>query len=114
MTVKGRVLNMAPMGKKFGKIPVFEMAKTAGCVYAVRVTVASPKKLGTAIRRAVLIAREIGPTYVQAYTPCPTNMKFQTNKTIETAKEGEKSYYQYEEYITEPAKNYLREIGEKA
>ena len=114
MTVKGRVLNMAPMGKKFGKIPVFEMAKTAGCVYAIRVTVASPKKLGTAIRRAVLIAREIGPTYVQAYTPCPTNMKFQTNKTIETAKEGEKSYYQYEEYITEAAGNYLREIGEKA
>jgi len=112
MTVEGKVLNMAPTGKKFPKIPVFEMAKTAGCAYAARTTVASPKKVAAAIRRAVLIAREVGPTYVQIYTPCPTNLKFPPNRTIEVAKEAEKSYYIYEEYMTEPAEAYLRESGE--
>jgi pyruvate ferredoxin oxidoreductase beta subunit len=112
MTVKGTVLNMAPMGKKFPKIPVFEMAKISGCVYAVKVTVASPKKVGEAIKRAVLAAREVGPTYVQIYTPCPTNLKFSPSKTIEFAKEVEKTYYQYEEYMTEETSAYLRRIGE--
>ncbi|MCL2181945.1 MAG: thiamine pyrophosphate-dependent enzyme [Chitinispirillia bacterium] len=112
MTVEGKVLNMAPTGKKFPKIPVFEMAKVAGCAYAVRTTVASPKKFGTAVRRAVLIAREVGPTYVQVYTPCPTNLKFSPGKTLEAAKDVEKTYYQYEEYMTEEASAYLSRIGE--
>jgi pyruvate ferredoxin oxidoreductase beta subunit len=112
MTVEGKVLNMAPLGKKFPKIPVFELAKTAGVVYAVKTTVASPKKVGAAVRRAVLIAREVGPTYVQIYTPCPTNLKFPPNKTVDFAKEAEKSYYAYEEYMTDAASAYLRRIGE--
>jgi pyruvate ferredoxin oxidoreductase beta subunit len=112
MTVEGKVLNMAPLGKKFPKIPVFELAKTAGVVYAVKTTVASPKKLGAAVRRAVLTAREVGPTYVQIYTPCPTNLKFPPNKTVDFAKEAEKSYYGYEEYMTDAASAYLRRIGE--
>jgi pyruvate ferredoxin oxidoreductase beta subunit len=74
--------------------------------------VANPRKLGAAVRRAVLAAREIGPTYVQIYTPCPTNLKFPPNKTIEAAKEAKKSYYRYEEHITEAARDYLREIWE--
>ncbi|MCL2219021.1 MAG: thiamine pyrophosphate-dependent enzyme [Chitinispirillia bacterium] len=112
MTVQGAVLNMAPTGKKFPKIPVFELSKTSGCVYAVKTTVASPKKVGTAIRRAILTAREVGPSYVQIYTPCPTNLKFSPDKSLEYAKEVEKTYYRYEEYITEEASEYLRGIGE--
>ncbi|KMQ51595.1 Pyruvate:ferredoxin oxidoreductase, beta subunit [Chitinispirillum alkaliphilum] len=112
MTVKGKVLNMAPTGKKFSKIPVFEMAKTSGCVYAVKVTVANARKLGTALRRAVLIAREVGPTYVQIYTPCPTNLKFPPNQTIAVAKDAEKTHYAYEEYITDEASAYLSGLGE--
>jgi pyruvate ferredoxin oxidoreductase beta subunit len=112
MTVQGKVLNMAPTGKKFPKIPVFEMAKTAGCAYAVRTTVANPKKTGAAVKRAALVAREIGPTYVQIYAPCPTNLKWPPNKTIEAAKEAEGSYYKYEEYMTGAAEEYLRLAGE--
>jgi pyruvate ferredoxin oxidoreductase beta subunit len=112
MTVQGKVLNMAPTGKKFPKIPVFELAKTAGCAYAVRATVASPKKFGTAIRRAVLVAREVGPTYVQVYAPCPTNLKWAPERTIEAAKEAEGGYYFYEEYMTDEAKKYLRLVDE--
>jgi pyruvate ferredoxin oxidoreductase beta subunit len=111
-TLKGVVLNMAPTGKKFEKIPIFEVAKASGCCYTVKVTVASPKKLGTAVRRAVLLAREVGPTFVQIFTPCPTNMKFSPSETIAKAKEAEKGIYAYEEYMTEKASAYLSRIGE--
>jgi pyruvate ferredoxin oxidoreductase beta subunit len=111
MTVRGQVLNMAPTGKKFPKIPVFEMAKTSGCVYGARVTVARPRRLGRAVRNAILIAREVGPTYVQIYTPCPTNLKFPPDQAIKVAKEAEKTHYSYEEFITEEAAEYLGNLN---
>lgn len=107
MSRQGQVLNMAPRGKHFPKIPVFELAKVSGCVYGVRVTVASPHKVGRAIRNAILIARELGPTYVQVYTPCPTNMKFPPNQTLKVAKEAEKDHYSYEEFMSAEAAEYL-------
>ncbi len=112
MSMKGKVLNMAPTGKKFPKIPVFELAKTAGCAYAAKVTIASPKKFSSVLHKAILIAREIGPTYVQLYTPCPTNLKFPPEQTIKVAKEAEKSNYVFEEFITEEASQYLSRISE--
>ncbi|MCG8499928.1 MAG: thiamine pyrophosphate-dependent enzyme [Firmicutes bacterium] len=109
MSKIGQKLNMAPTGKKFPKVPVYDMAKTAGCAYTARVTVASPYKLEKAVRKAVLIARNVGPTYVQIYTPCPTNMKFPSNGTINVAKEAEKEYYSFDEYFTKEAEQYLAE-----
>ena len=70
----------------------------------------SPKKLAKAVKRAVLIARKIGPTYVQMFTPCPTNLKFPSDQTLIIAKEAEKKYYPFDEYITEEACKYLEEI----
>lgn len=96
----GQKLNMSPTGKKFNKIPVYEMAKVAGCAYAARVTIASPFKVEQAVQTAVTIARSDGPTYVQIYTPCPTNMKFQPNETINVAKEAEKDIYSFEEFFS--------------
>ncbi len=110
MSLQGKVLNMAPTGKKFPKIPVFDLAKASGCVYAARVTVASPRKVGQAVKKAILIAREVGPTYVQIYTPCPTNLKFPPNQTIKVAREGEKGYYSFEEFKTDEASKYLAEL----
>jgi len=108
MSVEGQVLNMAPQGKKFPKIPVFELARTSGCVYGAKVTVASPKKIGQSVRKAILFAREVGPTYVQIYTPCPTNLKFPPNMTIKTAKEAEAGHYSFEEFISDEALEYLK------
>lgn len=107
MSKQGQVLNMAPRGKTFPKIPIFEIAKVSGCVYCARVTVASPDKVARAVRSAIIIAREVGPTYVQMYTPCPTNMKFPPDKTIETARKAEQEYYSFEEFITDEAARYL-------
>ncbi len=111
MSREGMILNMAPRGKKFPKIPVFEMAKVSGCAYAARVTVASPHKLARVVRNAILIAREVGSTYVQIYTPCPTNLKLPPNQTIEAAKEAEKGHYCFEEFITDKAANYLVQLS---
>ncbi len=114
MSRQGKVLNMAPAGKKFPKIPVFELAKTAGCAFAAKVTVASPKKVGSAFRKAVLIAREVGPTYLQLYTPCPTNLKFPPDQTVKVAREAEKNDYLFEEYLTEDAQRYLESLKQKS
>ncbi len=111
MSPEGKVLNMAPKGKQFPKVPIFEMAKVSGCAYAARVTVASPHKLGKAVRKAILVAREIGPTYVQFYTPCPTNLKFPPNQTIHAAREAENGVYSYEEFITPEAEKYLESLN---
>lgn len=112
MSKLGQVLNMAPLGKKFPKIPVFDLARSAGCAYGARVTVARPKKIEAAVRKAVLIARETGSTYVQIYTPCPTNMKFPPDQTLKTALEAENGYYAFEEFISEEAQAYLAGITE--
>jgi len=106
MSQEGQVLNMAPKGKSFAKIPVFELAQVSGCVYGARVTVASPKKIGMAVRKAILLAREVGPTYVQIYTPCPTNFKFPPQQTINTAKTAEEGYYSFREFISDDAQAY--------
>ncbi len=112
MSAEGKVLNMAPTGKKFPKIPVFEMAKATGCVYAAKTTVASPKKIEKAIREAILTAREIGPTYIQLYTPCPTNLKFASDQTVKVAKDAERGHYTFEEYQSEEAAQYLKKLKE--
>lgn len=106
MSQEGQVLNMAPKGKSFAKIPVFELAQASGCVYGARVTVASPKKIGRVVRKAILLAREVGPTYIQIYTPCPTNFKFLPQQTINTAKKAEEGYYSFQEFISDDAQAY--------
>ena len=108
MTKEGQVLNMAPEGKKFPKIPVFDLARSSGCAYGARVTVASPKKIGEAVKKAILIARAIGPTYVQIYTPCPTNLKFSPDQTVKVAKDAEAGYYSFEEFISAEAQAHLQ------
>ncbi|EEG78751.1 thiamine pyrophosphate-dependent enzyme [Dethiobacter alkaliphilus] len=110
MTKEGEVLNMAPDGKKFPKIPVFDLARSSGCAYGARVTVASPKKIGQVVKKAILVAREVGPSYVQIYTPCPTNLKFSPDQTVKVAKEAEADYYSFEEFISPEAEKFLNSI----
>lgn len=107
MSALGQVLHMAPKGKNFPKIPVFEMARTSGCAYGAKVTVANPKKLGEVVNKAILIAREIGPTYVQIYTPCPTNLKFSPTETIKKAKEAQKGVYEFTEFHSPEAERFI-------
>jgi pyruvate ferredoxin oxidoreductase beta subunit len=109
MSAQGEVLPMAPMGKSFPKIPVFELAKSSGCVYGARVTVANPVRLGQVVKKAILVAREIGPTYVQIYTPCPTNMRFSPAETIDIAREAQAGAYAFEEFVSDEAQRLIAE-----
>jgi pyruvate ferredoxin oxidoreductase beta subunit len=109
MTNKGSVLKMAPLGKKFDKINMTELAKTAGCAYVATVVPNNPRKVESTIKKAVLIAREVGPTYIQAYTSCNIEYAIPTDKVMEDANKVEKERYPVQEYITDEAKAYLAE-----
>jgi len=106
MTQKGMVLKMAPNGKKFEKMDMMGLAKTAGVAYIVRVVPTNPNRVAAAIQKAVLIAREIGPTYVQAYTSCNIEYAIPTPKVMDDAKEVENARYGFSEYFTDEAKAY--------
>lgn len=113
MSQQGVVLNMAPTGKKFPKVNMPEMARAAGCAYVAWTSPAYPKRLEKAVKRAVLIAREIGPTYVQLFNPCPTNFKRKPHETLSLIKQRKKSgLFQNEEFISEEAKKFLASIEE--
>jgi pyruvate ferredoxin oxidoreductase beta subunit len=56
-----------------------------------------------------LIAREVGPTYIQAYTSCNIEYAIPTDKVMEDAKTVEDDRYKFNEYVSEKAKVYLAE-----
>lgn len=107
MTNRGAVLKMAPLGKKFDKLSMVEMAKVAGCAYVATVVPTKPTKVASTIKKAVLIAREVGPTYIQAYTSCNIEYGIPTDKVMEDARNVENERYQFSEFISEEAKQYL-------
>ncbi len=113
MTPQGRVAYMAPTGKKFAKIDLFELAKASGCHYVAKTTTANTMRLSQCARKAILVAREVGPTFIQIHTPCPTNLKIPSEESIKAAKESEKERYAFSEHISENAKTYLSSLENK-
>src|SRR5438445_4418614 len=107
MTNRDAVLKMASLGKKFDKIAMPELAKTAGCAYVAVVVPNNHKRVENTIKKAVLIAREVGPTYIQAYTSCNIEYAIPTEKVMEDAFTVEKDRYQFTEYITDEDTEYL-------
>ncbi len=111
MSMRGSILYMAPKGKKFSKIQMPEIARESGCAYVAAISPANPRKLEKVVKRAILVAREVGPTYIQIFAPCPTNYKFKNNETIQKIKEREKDgTYVMREYITQEAQEYLDKV----
>jgi pyruvate ferredoxin oxidoreductase beta subunit len=113
MTLKGQVLKMAPRGKEVDKIDALGLAKTAGCAYIAQIAPTNPARVMRTIRRAVLIAREIGPTYIQAYTSCNIEYAIPTPDVMQDAFDVEKERYGFEEIMTDDAKAYITEIEKK-
>ena len=66
------------------------MAKVAGCAYVATVVPNNPRRVESVIKKAVLIAREVGSTYIQAYTSCNIEYAIPTDKVMEDAKNVEK------------------------
>ena len=107
MTTRGAVLKMAPLGKKFDKMDMVGMAKIAGCAYVATVVPNNPRRVESVIKKAVLIAREVGPTYIQAYTSCNIEYAIPTDKVMEDTKTVEDDRYKFTEYVSDDAKEYL-------
>ena len=113
---KGFVAKMAPVGKLFDKVRLPEIARESGCHYIVNCTVSKPSLVEKVIRNAVLVAREIGPTYVQLYTPCILEIGKDSQEGLQEMRDAEKpnERFAYKEYVSEQAKELLAEIAAKA
>ncbi|MFQ5449190.1 MAG: thiamine pyrophosphate-dependent enzyme [Nitrospinaceae bacterium] len=113
MTNKGKVLKMAPRGKKDDKMDVMGLAKVANLDYIARLAPTNPARCARTVRRAILVAREFGATYVQAYTSCNIEYSIPTPDVMKDAFDVEKDRYGFEEIISDRAKDYLKEIEAK-
>jgi len=67
------------------------------------------------IRNAVHIAREIGPTYLQLYTPCILEIGKNSMEGLQEMRDSAKptERFAYKEYVSEPAKQLLAELSAK-
>ena len=113
MTVKGKILKMAPRGKFGEKVDAMGLAKVAGVDYIARLAPTNPARVVRTIRRAIMVAREVGHSYVQAYTSCNIEYSIPTPDVIQDAFDIEKDRYGFEEIMSPAAKECLREHGEK-
>ena len=107
-TAKGQVFKMAPKGKVFDKVPMWEIAVTSGCAYSVKLTASAPKKVSKVLREAIFIAREIGPTYIHLYTPCILEIGLSANEGLWEMKEQDKDRFDSFSYISPEAEEYLK------
>ena len=107
-TAKGQVFKMAPKGKVFDKVPMWEIAVTSGCAYSVKLTASAPKKVAKVLREAIFIAREIGPTYIHLYTPCILEIGLSANEGLWEMKEQDKDRFDSFSYISPEAEEYLK------
>lgn len=113
MTAKDQVFKMAPAGKKFEKVPMWELAKTSGCHYSVNLTASAPKQVAKVVREAVLVAREIGPTYINLYTPCILEIGLSANEGLGEMKEQDKGRFEFYKYVSPEAEEYLAKCKEE-
>lgn len=109
---KGFVAKMAPTGKKFDKVRLPEIARESGCHYVVNMTVSKPSLVEKVVRNAVLVARELGPTYIQMYTPCILEIGKQSQEGLQEMRDAEKpgERFQYREYVSDEAREFLTQM----
>jgi pyruvate ferredoxin oxidoreductase beta subunit len=107
MTAKGQVFKMAPTGKKFEKVPMWELAVTSGCHYSVNLTASAPKQVAKVVREAILVAREVGPTYINLYTPCILEIGLSANEGLGEMKEQDKDRFEMFKYVSPEAEEHL-------
>ena len=113
MTVQGKILKMAPRGKFGEKVDAIGLAKVAKVDYIARLAPTNPARVARTIRRPIMVAREVGHSYVQAYTSCNIEYSIPTPEVMKDAFEVEKDRYGFEEIVSPAAKEYLQEHGEK-
>jgi len=106
---KGFVAKMAPIGKQFEKVNLPEIARESGCCYVIMCTVSKPSLVEKVVKNAVILAREVGPTYLQIYTPCILEIGKDSMEGLQEMRDSERpgERFKYKEYISDGAKKYL-------
>lgn len=107
MTPKGHVFKMAPKGKQFEKVPMWQLAVDSGCHYVAKLSVSSPKRVESVIKKAVYVAREVGPTYVHLYTPCILEIGLNSDQGLEEMRNRDKERFEFFEYISPAAQEVI-------
>ena len=110
---KGFVAKMAPKGKNFEKVRLAEIAREAGCAYVAVLTVSKPNRVEQVIKNAVMVAREIGPTFVQLYTPCILEIGKQSMEGLDEMKDSEQigGRFVQKEFITDEAQQLIDHLA---
>jgi pyruvate ferredoxin oxidoreductase beta subunit len=99
---------MAPTGKKFAKVPMWELATTSGCHYVMNMTASAPKAVAKAVREAILVAREIGPTFLNIYTPCILEIGLSANEGLGEMKDQDKDRFASYKHVSPEAEEFLK------
>ena len=78
-------------------------------------TVSKPNRVEQAIKNAIYVAREVGPSFVQLYTPCILEIGKQSMEGLDEMKESETigGRFVQKEYITDEAQKLLDSIKEE-
>ncbi len=112
-TVKGNVFKMAPKGKQFEKVAMWQLAIDSGCHYVARLTVSSPKRVEQVIKKAIYVAREVGPTYIHLYTPCILEIGLNSDDGLEESRARDKERFAFFEYATPQAEEVINRKKEE-
>ena len=89
------------------------LARVAKLDYVCRLAPTNPARVARSVRRAIIVARELGSTYIQAYTSCNIEYSIPTPEVMADAFDMEKKNYGFIEEISDRAKEVLRDNGEK-
>ncbi len=108
-TPKGMEFKMAPGGKKWDKVPMWQLAVDSGCHYVAKLSVSSPKRVEQVIKKAIYVAREVGPTYVHLYTPCILELGLNSDQGLWEMRQRDKERFKFFEYMSEEAKKVIEE-----
>ncbi len=107
LTPKGQIFKMAPKGKQFEKVPMWQLAIDSGCHYVAKLTVSSPKRVERVIKEAILVAREVGPTYIHLYTPCILEIGLNADDGLDEMRKRDKERFSFFEYKTPEAEEVI-------
>ena len=88
---------------------MWELAKVSGCHYSVNMTASAPKAVAKAVREAILVAREIGPTFLNIYTPCILEIGLSANEGLGEMKDQDKDRFASYKYVSPEAEAFLKE-----